>query len=770
MNTAEVSMGACRHCGLVTALGSEFCCDGCASVYALLMSRGLGHFYELQREHSFRPAKPLKDIVKQASAKNPQLVGPSRRFYLEGIHCLGCLWLLEKLPEIVPGVLKVLVDMNQGILELNIDEERVTWQEVSSWIARLGYRASAIEEESALMDLRRRDYISQLSRLGVAAFCTGNIMLLAVSIYAGADPYWSKNFSLLSFFLAIPVLTYSAWPLYQSAWQPIRQKRISIDLAIVLAIFSGIAISVWNLLQGGTNAVYFDSLSMLVFLLLASRLLLKRMRESLADKSPALTFHNQEMFLRVGGASELVPANAISSGDLIRLEEGSVVPVDGVFCSKNDAHFDLSLLTGESQPVKYRLGDQVEAGSRLIDGPALLRATAVASESRLAKILHQIRAYELHKSPAVNFADRMGRRFVVMVLALCAAVLVWMPNLEGVQRALALAIVTCPCVLAFAIPLSLTRALQRAAKLGILFRDSSKLELLAETANVFFDKTGTLTNGNFRVLVWQSIAGSLYEAKAAAVALESKSSHPIAKAILRDTEPNNTILKVEELCETPGEGIKGIIDGKLWEIRRSSQAGALDETWVDVICSGEPRARIQLGDSIREESPSVVHWLRRAGMNVHLLSGDSLLNVGGVAEKLDINDWHGLMKPEGKAQLLKSYKNTLMIGDGANDAVAFRASDVSVAMQGAVDLSLRHSDILLTKPGLSTLPRALCLARNTMKLIRTNFSFTLGYNLVAGSLAVTGHMTPLLAAVLMPLSALTVFAFTTWYVNREEFA
>lgn len=739
------------------------------------MSRGLGHFYRLQKEHSFRPPQPVRALpiapVPATEGAEPQ----TRRFYLEGIHCLGCLWLLEKLPELENGIVSARLDMVHQILEVKITPGTVSWREVLEWISRLGYSARPLDEESSFLESRRRDRVSSLSRLGVAAFCTGNIMLLSVSIYAGADPFWTRNFGLLSAALSVPVLSYSAWPLYRSALLPLRNAKISIDLAIVLAIFSGIAMSAWSLARGTSSAIYFDSMSMLVFLLLASRALLQGMRESLADESPALAFEADERYARLSGErEECVAASELQPGDQFRLRGGQALPVDGTLKSAEEAHFDLSLLTGESLPVKYLPGDRVEAGSRLLSRQALICASAPASESRLAKILAQIRAYELHRSPSVAFADRMGRRFVLVVLSLCALLLLWMPNAEGLSRALALAIVTCPCVLAFAIPLTLTRALQRAAKLGVLFRDASKLELLASTKNIFFDKTGTLTTGEFQVLGWEAIRGNQAEARRAALALESEAAHPVGKAIARflrsGDETAAAASEVKGFRETPGEGVRGTIGGETWAISRSQLGGEPGQNEVIVTREGAAASGITLGDKLRDEAEAVVSALKAKNYTLHLLSGDSPANAGITAMKLGIQKWHGSMKPEHKAGVVSAYRHTLMVGDGANDAVAFRAADVSVAMQGSVELSLRHCDVLLTKPGLDSLPRALRLAQKTMSLVKTNFAFTLAYNVIAGALAISGNMSPLLAALLMPLSAFTVFLFTTFRTSRESFA
>lgn len=749
----------CLHCGLPAPRGARFCCPGCSAVYTLLMERGLGRFYELQKENSFRPPVPVSGAGVDSGAEG--LAGAARaRFLLEGIHCLGCLWLLEKLPEIEPRIRSARLDVAHDILEVRIAPGAIAWTEVAAWISRLGYRARALADSESAEEARRLDQRTQLTRLGVAAFGAGNIMLLSIAVYAGAEGPWAQAFAWLSAVLAAPVLGYSAWPLYKASFGALRRGLLSIDLAIVLALGAGIVTSFWSLAAGAFEKVYFDSLTMLVFLLLASRYLLARMRESLASQAPCLAFQEHERFDRVHPSPGRVAAGSLVAGDLLLLQPGQVLPVDAVL-AEAEAYFDLSLLTGESLPVKVKGEEAVEAGSRLEGAPARFRVRAPAAESRLAKILAQVRAYELHKSPALLFADRMGRRFVLVVLGLCALLLAVNPGGTGLERALALAIVTCPCVLAFAIPLALTRALQRAARSGILFRDAAKLEALASARNLFLDKTGTLTTGLFAVREWKKIEGSLAEAKAAAAALERHSTHPVARAILRSVGGEN-FLEASGVVETHGLGIRGVVGGSNWEVVRSAVPSSPGENRVDVRKDGVVRAEIVLGDAVRPEAMVVLRKLGRMGLRLELLSGDTPLNVGLLARALGLDLYRGGLSPEEKAVVVNASGDSVMVGDGANDSVAFRAADVSVAMQGAVDLSLRHADVLLTRPGLSSLVEAVGLARSTTRLVRQCFAVTLAYNLVAGTLAVFGLMQPLLAALLMPMSALSVFAYIAW--------
>lgn len=736
--------------------GSSFCCQGCESVFCLLQSKGLARFYDLRREYSF--AKPRTAALDLPSS---DLIGNTQRFYIEGIHCLGCLWLLEKLPEIDNRILSAQLDVAHSILTVRIDSGKISWSEATGLISQLGYLPKAFADEGA--SARAADIRVQLIRLGVAAFSAANVMLLAAALYSGAGAQWGDLFRWLSAALAAPALLYSAYPIYRSSILPLRYGRISVDLAITAAIFSGIALSLLNLIQGSSE-IFFDSLSMLVFLLLSSRYLLNRFREQLGLESPFLQFFSSERFARLSPSPGIVTAQMIQPGEIFLLKSGQTLPADSTLLS-TIAYFDLSLLTGESLPNKSSAHEKIDAGAKLVSRAVRVECRVPANESRLSKILQQIHSFQLLRSPSLDLAERMGKYFVAAVLLISAAIIYAMPNSEGIHRALALVIVTCPCVLAFSVPLALSRSLQNAAKLGLLFRSPDKIEALACAKKFFLDKTGTLTNGDFSVKKWENF-GNEAESFSIAHSLESRSSHPVARAILRHTAGAKLLSGTVE--EISGLGVKGIFSEKNWRIERSTIEPAAGDNLVDLYSENELRARITLGDSLRPESVEAVRKLLAKGLDLAILSGDSEASVAATATFLGIKEWHSRLLPEEKAKLVESCPGSAMVGDGANDAVAFQAASVGIAVQGAIELSLKNSDLALSRQGISSLLPAIEMAENTMRIIRANFSVTLFYNLVAGTLAITGFMSPLLAAILMPASALTVFAYTQWRTGGSQ--
>ena len=763
MNTTTQALRGCQHCGAFVPAGIAFCCSGCETVFSLLNARGLGHYYELQDRYSFRKPAPVKSMPAPPLADDLGELTRAR-FYIDGIHCLGCLWLLEKLPELLPGVVSSSLDIAHQILEVEIRSGAVTWDKVLSLLSQLGYPAKILKDEASSAEARREDQRRQLVRLATTAFSAGNIMLLTVCIYAGSDPAWTSRFQAINVLLAVPALSYGAWPLYRAAFGALRRGRLSVDLPIVFALLAGILLSAGSLLAGNGHDTYFDSLTMLVFLLLSSRYFLARYRESMAQATPYLSFLSSERYARDG---QKVRAEELKPGDRFLLAEGQRLPVDAVL-AESVAHFDLSLLTGESAPVKFQRGDRVEAGAKGLGGSVELLAERPVATSRLQRILDQIQAQQLRGSQSVDFADRMGRYFVWVVLSLATftvAVHSASDIGEGLRRALALVIVTCPCVLALAVPLALTRSLQRAATRGLLVRGADKVEALATARKIFLDKTGTVTTGDYQVLRWEGSAAP--EIRAAVLALEARSAHPVGKAIARHLAGGTTRVEADYAEEIPGQGVIGLIFGENWSVLRASENLVAGENRVKVLRGHETVAEIILGDSLRPEAPFVVDALKRLGLEPCLLSGDSEETVAAVARKLGLSSWQSRLSPEEKAAVLRQHPGAVMVGDGANDAIAFRAAGVGIALQGAVELSLQNSDLVITKPSLTGLIDAIWESRSTMALVRRNFAFTLAYNVVAGSLAVAGLMSPLLAAVIMPLSALTVFSFTQWQTRRH---
>ncbi len=768
----------CVHCG--TAFESHsaqdrFCCHGCETVYQIIQNQGLNDYYRLRDANPPQCPVPARtsvetfeylddaDFIRRLSPDGLRL-----KLFLEGMSCAACLWLLERIPELCSDAASVRVNMSSSTVEI----ERIpggSFARIAKTYDSLGYKPHVIKDASSSLEMQNREKRRELIRIGVAAAATGNIMILAVSLYAGAEGELARQFRWLTAMLAAPVLTYGAWPFYKSALASLKTRRLNLDVPIVAALMAGILMSLWGL-TSGRETLYFDSLSTLVFLLLSSRFWLRGVQQNLLDVS------NLEEELLTGtvvklteqGSREKVSALSLHPGDQVVLQSPAVIPADG-FVIEGNGLLDLSVMTGESQPIAAEVGSRVEAGTQALSGSFVIQVEKPAKESRLAAILRDTEASARAKPSIVTFADRVSQWFVGIVITLAFVVIgafAFTSPFEGLSRALALVIVTCPCVFGMAIPLSMSLAIRNGAKRGIVIKDADAVERLTQISSLYFDKTGTLTFGDFRVHKIESFVEeeSLKTHLAALLALEENQTHPIARALtISLTKKNLPQSKAYDVQRLEGGGLQGSVDGRVYAICPCGlKAPSENESFVfsyRLYCGSTTVAEIEIGDELRPEANAVLSWATDQAMNVFLLSGDQTSVVNAIAERLKLSRKNVFAKasPEDKAMILKSAgASSAMIGDGANDAAALAAAGVGIAVRGSMDLSLKAADVYLTKPDLNSLQELFSIAKLTRRAIRRNLAFSATFNIVAGTLALTGLMTPLWAAVFMPLSSLTV--------------
>ncbi|MCC7441537.1 MAG: cadmium-translocating P-type ATPase [Bdellovibrionales bacterium] len=749
--------------------GGDFCCAGCSAVHALLKARGLESFYSLRgstgRGRLGLPAalpserfSYLDDPEFLRDYADPD--GRGMRLYLEGTHCAACVWLTEKLPEFVPGVERLRLDLSTGVARLRLGPAG-KFSEAAEELQRLGYRPHPVRVDESEA-LRVREERAHLIRLGVSAMASGNIMLLAIALYAGVDGGLQRYFRWLSLALYLPVLLYSAQPFFRTAWAALRRRQASIDVPIVLGILIGTVASLVNLVLGSSH-IYFDSLSAIVFLLLATRYLLRRVNQS-AFRAARLMHFMAPSRARVSRGGQWVdcPTDAVQVGDLIQVLPGECFPVDGVVAA-GATSLNRALLTGESLPVAVCRGAIVEAGTWNLSSPVEVEVRSRGASTRLGGILAAMEKGLTERAPIVAYADRVGRAFVVAVSVL--SVVGFFVGLqygwnEAVNRALAVAIIVCPCTFALATPLAMSLAIGKAARNGVLVKGAEVIERLGRARTVFLDKTGTLTEGELEVTNYETERPEDLEAL---VALESLSVHPVALAIRRRFERSQAPgarPRVAEFAEIPGWGIRGRVGGAFYEVRAIGGEGG--ETRVGVFRDGCLVGRVALSDRMRPDAREALDGLRALGLDAWILSGDSLGPVDRVARHLGLAPERARARtsPEGKSELVKSVPESLMVGDGANDAVALASASVGIAVRGGMEVSLRAAGAYSSRPGLMPVLGLVRLSRETLRVIRRNLVFAVLYNVVGVTWALSGGLSPLAAAILMPASALTVFLST----------
>lgn len=686
---------------------------------------------------------------------------------IEGMHCASCVRAIER--TLAPLVHSVRIDLATGVAEVRWDERLAQTGELIAAIGRAGFKArpaiapgdDASVAADAIADGRRG-----LLRLGVAGLLGMQVMMLAGTRYWITTPIEPALLLLMRYAewaLTTPVLLYSCMPFFRGAWISLRQRALSMDLPVSLALWLAYAASCANvLLQRGD--VYFDSVTMFAFLLLLARWLEGRGRAIAQRRLRELVAVQPSTAMReaADGALETIDASALVVGDRVRIAPGEAAPADGRLLDASAA-FDESLLTGEALPIDKRCGDTLHAGTPNCGlSPVRMIVARTGEHTTLSAIQRLMLRSQAQKPKAQQWADRMAGAVVALVL-LCAAVaaLWWLPRdaAKAFDVALAVLVVTCPCALSLATPIALAAASSRLATQGVLVANADALLRLPQVETICFDKTGTLTTGLMRC---ERIEISGIDADEAqrermlqvVAALERGVRHPVASAFAQI----ETSLHADHLEVLPGRGLRGEVDGVEYELVALPAEG--DLTWISLRDAERERARFGLSHRLRADAPCAIAALAGAGMKLEILSGDAPGAVRAVASELGIEHHRAEQTPANKLariqQLQAQGRVVCMVGDGLNDAPVLAAADVSASLAGASTLAQARADLILTQGELAGLPLALEVGRRTRRIVAENLIWAVAYNLVALPLALAGALTPGLAAAGMGLSSLTV--------------
>lgn len=772
-------MSACIHCDqeVITAYyhkdekcdAGPFCCQGCLTVYNVINFKGLSEYYDIKKNVALlKKRAPVElrqnqytflddaDFLNEYTYKNLK-DERTMEFYLEGIHCLACLWIIEKLPAFVPGVTSSKLNMGRSVATISV-EDGGKFSLVAKELDNIGYRPHPLKINQSTADFKIKEERSMLLKIGIAGAAAGNIMLYAVSLYAGAGPRYAEAFNALTVLFAIPVLTYCAYPFYKTSYHALKNKTLSIDVPISLSLIMGGIMGVYNLFNHIPDN-YFDSLTALVFLLLMSRYFLKTIQEKGLSTTDLHFFYQGESVIKVDESdfskTQEVHPKFIKVNDLLKISPNQVIPADAKVI-QGESYLNNSLLTGESGLQKVKENDNVFSGTMNVSGDLIVKVEKESSDSRLGKILKNVENGWGQKAQIVDITNLISKYFVAAVFTLSIALYFWTLRHAGQKEALELAltllIVTCPCALAIATPLTFIRTLSKSAQKGIIIKDDAVIEKLARSKNLFIDKTGTITENQLKI-----VAFDIHKETKVAIFdvihnLEKHSLHPVAlclKEFVKSSLPQE--LEVSDLKEISGVGVSGVIFGHLYEIKNYSLYE--DQKLV---------AAFKIQDALRSDAKSSLASLRDQGLKVQILSGDKKEFVQEIAQKLELtsNEYQAELSPEDKGKIIKSSKNSVMIGDGANDAMALASADIGIAVFGAMDISLRAADVYMNHPGLSSVNDLMVISKETMKVIYRNLVLSICYNSVSVLLAFTGYISPLTAAIIMPLSSLTVLIST----------
>jgi Cu+-exporting ATPase len=879
-NGGEASAPACFHCGTLcrgtvyTAQEKSFCCNGCCTVFEILSANGLTDFYKLSETAGVRISATVKTeqfkfldepavrekLVDFSDAKLTRVT-----FHIPSIHCIACVWLLENLFQLKPGIGQTQVNFPRKEVALSFDSAQVKLSGVVTLLASLGYepelKLSALEGKPQ-SKVARRLWI----QLGLAGFAFGNIMLFSISAYLGLDafagPGFRKMVGLISFLLATPVVTYSALEYWKAAWRSLQQKLLNIDVPIAAGVAAIYLQSCYEVFSGHGDG-YFDSLCGLIFFLLCGRLFQQKTYDRLAfdrdyksffplsvtrkeRRAPALRggvsddgAQRAELELRAPIETQVSLAQ-LAVGDRLVIRNGELIPADAKLIS-GPALIDYSFVTGESEPVEKKADDYLYAGGRQMGGAIEVEMVKAVSQSYLTSLWNQ-EAFRKDKSELLNqITNTYSQRFtkIVLVVAVGAAVFWAFVNPAlAVKSFTSVLIVACPCALALAAPFALGTAQRVLSRRNVYLKNPYVIETLAEVDSVVFDKTGTLTAAGAGSVTWVGApasgpgakvgqravpeAGAPVHVDEALAETEERwlfsmtrhSTHPlpvrIGEAIKRDYFPE----PVRSFLETTGCGMEGSVAGhEIWmgsaawlESRGAGSAAftPLQRTATEQVCEnldaradatvkrpkgrapeaggsvvhvaidGQYRGHFVLASAVRPETERLAAGLS-GGCEVALLSGDNEKERGrfaamfGPAAQLNFNQ-----SPLDKLNFIQRWqeagKTVMMVGDGLNDAGALRQADVGVAVVENVSAFSPASDVILAAGMVTRTAEVLRYAKQSLRVVRTAFWISAAYNVVGVTIAASGKLAPVVCAILMPVSSVTVVAFAcgaaTWMARR----
>ncbi len=787
----------CTHCNLdfsedvlikekVNNTTLYFCCKGCQGVYHLLNSEGLDTFYDKLGDTKLHPASEIYNI--QDDLEKFDLEGFKNKYIkildddlyeinliIEGIHCSACVWLNEKVLHKTEGVLDATINYTNNKAKIVWDPDTVKLSYIIQTIRSIGYNAypydPALQEERAVAT--RKTYYT---RILVAVFGSMNIMWLAIAHYAGYFSGIEQSFknilNVAEFILATPVLFYSGWVFFKGAYYGYKNNIVNMDTLVASGAFSAYIYSIYAMITQ-QGEVYFDSVVMIITFVLVGKYLEVLSKKSAIDTLDGIMGSTPtEVTTLKDGVKSLVNIENIIIGDIIELKPGEKVVIDGLVTT-GSASFDESSLTGENEPVYKQPSDLILSGSICLDSVVHYQASRDVSSSLLTSIVNLLEVSMTKKPRIEQLANTISGYFSTTILIISLLTFSgWYYFAGSFEQALIVGIsvivIACPCALGLATPMATLVGISIAAKRGILFKESTFLETMAKSNILFLDKTGTITEGKPSVI---DIDIKNNFNPSALLALVSTSNHPISQGISRyltQTYQNLNTVKLNHIKSIEAKGIEATFNGlrliggnaslmkeRGIEVKETSQNVlfffAVEKTLI---------AHFELTDTIREGAITAIEKIQNMGIKVMMLTGDHERSAQQVAKKVGINYTYSKLLPQDKAEIIDTYHQkghiTVMVGDGINDAIAFAASDIAIAMGHGADIAIDISDIVLLDEKPQSLYEAYRLSKRTYRAVKENLSFSLMYNVIAIPLAVSGFVTPLIAALSMSLSSLVV--------------
>ena len=771
----------------------EFCCAGCLAVSETIAGSGLLGYY---RQRDLPAIKPDDEFATRADdyrgfdhesvqtgwVKNIDDSSSEATFLITGINCAACVWLIETYLAGIEGIQSAQINFSNNLMKASWNPQRLKVSDILQAVSRIGYQAQPYTREARyrLLDDQRRQL---LKRIGVSAALGMQIMVISVALYAGnwfgIDAEIAIFLKRVGLLLVLPIMIYAAKPFFKGAINSLRIGRAGMDVPISIGISLAFLASFWAIVEN-SGEVYFDSIAMFVFFILGARYIElntringSRAMESLTAALPAIASRLQD------GTTEKVPVAELQPGDLVLVNPGSVIPVDGLIV-EGLSSFNESLLSGESLPVDKQIGESVIAGSINIGQPVTIRVSHTGEQTVLSSIQRLADNAAMDKPRITQFAESIAGWFITAVLLI--ALISLLSGLLGndpdwLSRTIALLVVSCPCALSLATPLALSAGSSSMVARGLFVARQHALETLARVDHMVFDKTGTLSNGELSLVQVKTLAGlDSEECTTIAAALESQSDHPIAQSINLKAQ-DISIPQAIEVHHHAGAGISGQIDKRSYymgsaeflteqntqlkfESALLQDSDQLDKIIVFLADQHQLLAAFVFSDEIKPGAFELIDYLHRQGIRTTLLSGDRLELVEHVAQQLGIESFHAECRPQQKTevleQLIQKGDIVAMVGDGINDAPALSLAHLSIAVARDINLTSVNADMVMMNRHIEEIIPAIDQARRTRRVIRQNVVWAILYNFIAIPLALAGLVPPWLAAIGMSLSSVVV--------------
>ena len=788
----------CFHCGQniekerISFDEKTFCCNGCKSVYEILNINNLSNFYEFNKQSGIRPSDEntsqfdyldtpeIFNTVTDFSEGKTSLV----TFKIPVIHCSSCIWLLESLHTLNTNIHYSQVNFTRKNVQISFNHEELKLSELAKFLTNLGYKP-VVNLETAD---KKEEFLDKtlLIKLAIAGFAFGNGMFFSLPEYtsqwAGTTDYWMETykdlFRFIMFLLATPVVFYSASDYFKSAWYGLKNKIVNIDVPIVLGIIMLYGRSIYEVLTD-YGAGYFDTLCGLLFFMLLGKVFQKRTYSALAYDRDYKSFYPIAVTkVDFNGKQENILLSELKIGDRIMVRNQEIIPVDGILIN-GEGNIDNSFITGESASIPKKPGDKIFAGGKQLGSALELEVIKTVNQSYLTQLWNK-EAFKKYETGLDTLTNEISKYFTFIILGITLIAGIYWGRIDFekmFQVVAAILIIACPCALALSAPFTFGHVMRILGRNKFYVKDTLTIEKLSKIDTLVFDKTGTITHHKKSNIKFEGTELQEFDLKNIK-SLFKNSNHPLSKSIYEYLEVNDEYFPIENFREIPGKGYEASVRGNHYKIGSAKLVGKTSEnleTAVYISKNEEFLGKYIFKNEYRENLNSLFQKLN--SYQIHILSGDNsseenqlksmIPNVGGMAFN---------QSPEDKLNYIKDLQDqqhkVAMLGDGLNDAGALKQSNVGIAIADDTNSFTPSSDVIMSGDKLELFDKYLLFSKDAMRIVKFTFGISFMYNIIGLGFAVTGHMSPIFAAILMPISSISVVAFTsvsTWARSTKYF-